>query len=382
MVKIVLTGGGTYGHVSPLQPIIEQLREVDNESDTLFIGMKGDRFSKMIEVPKHVDSTAMINSGKYRRYPDEPRLKRMFDFKTNLLNIRDLLYVAMGVAQSLVILKKYSPDVIFGNGGHVSVPVGWAARILNIPMVIHESDALPGIANKLLAEKSAKICLGMPVAEGYGVFSDPNKTVFTGIPIRKSFKISAKTNKGKLRAELGLDKTRKTVAISGGSQGAGSINNAIVTALPVLLQDYQIIHITGDANLENVERSASDLGVDLVNYHPIGFTDIIDKYFAAADLVVTRASATTFSELAVLAKPTILIPAPHLSDQIENAQTAAKQGAAAVVEGRDAGSLVDEIKRLLADEPQLKKLAKGISVLAKPDSDLQIAELLMEVGRS
>lgn len=382
MVRVVVTGGGTYGHVSPLEPIIEELRKQDADSETMFIAMKGDRFGEMLNPPEKVDHKAVITSGKYRRYPNESSLKRLFDIPTHARNTRDVFRVAKGTLQAYRLLKKFKPAVVFGNGGYVSVPVGWAASRLGIPLIIHESDALPGMANRLLMKKAAIVCMGMPAIKSVSL--DSIHHVFTGIPVRTSFHSVAKRKQSELLKELNLDTKRPLIAVSGGSLGAEGVNRAILSILPKLLKSYQVVHIAGQTNEANVRQQAEQLGIDLTYYTVIGFTDEIDKIFAASSLVVTRASATTFSELAVLAKPAILIPGAQLSDQQENAALAAEKGMARVVyesQLKDGGdALHNEITSILSDKEVATTLAKTLHESAVIDSASMIAKEILSLS--
>ena len=374
-MRVVITGGGTYGHVSPLEPIAEHIRQLDSSSTILFIGMKGDRFSQLLEKGRHVDDVVLIRAGKYRRYPDESILTQLIDVKTHALNVRDLSRVILGMLRAHRALKQFKPDVVFGNGGHVSVPVGWAANRLKIPLVIHESDSKLGMANRLLARRAKAVCTGMPTEVYAQKFR--GKLEYTGIPIRRSFADAVAQDRLALMQSLGLDPQRKTIVVSGSSLGAESINKALLSALPRLLETMQVVHITGEKNLSSVTEAAKGLAIDLRHYQAIGFTNAIAAYYAAADVVVNRASATVFAELAYLGKPTILIPADHLSDQVKNAEQIGTRRAAIIIREADISRLGHAIHELAGSPSQLEQLSDQIAAYAVPDSADRIVKTLL-----
>ena len=376
-MRIVVTGGGTAGHVTPIKPVIDEIKLLDPDVKFLFIAQKGDRFADLLKLGEDIDQISYINAGRYRRYPNESFLQRATDLPTMLLNARDLFRSITALFKAFFILRRFKPDAVFGNGGFVSVPVGYASKMLKVPLLIHESDSIPGIANRMLSRVAQTIAFGMPskVTTMHGKTTD-----FVGIPLREAFVKRDSRSKEAIKKSLGLDKERSLISISGGSLGAAAINNAIIAGLPELLSTMQIVHITGEDNLSDVTTAVGALNIDISHYHPLAFTDDIASYFKASDLVVTRASATTFSELSALHKPTILIPAKQLLDQRHNAAQVAKQGAAIVqdeVELEDNKELLPElIKKLLNDPKQLRSLEEGSAALAKPDAAKELAKMI------
>lgn len=381
-MRVVVTGGGTGGHVTPLKPVIDELKLLDSSVEVMYVGQKGDQFADFLQVGTDVDKIELISAGKYRRYPDEPLLKRLADIKTHALNMRDLFKIGAGVAKSFRILSRFKPDVVFGNGGFVSVPVGWAASIHKIPLLIHESDALPGVANKILSSKASKIVSGMPTEQ---TTLKGKPVEFVGIPLRNAFLKKEKYTKKELKAKLGFDSDKPLITISGGSLGAEGINNAVLANIKNLLEITQIAHITGERNLKTVEDAAAAAGVDGDSYQAIAFTNSIDAYFKASDLVITRASATTFSELAALSKPCIFVLSKKLADQVHNAKVASDRGAAEVIEESNLQDnpelLLNRISELLQDRPALDNLGQAIAKLAKPDAAKDIARIISNMAK-
>lgn len=380
-MRVVVTGGGTYGHVSPIEPIIDELRAMDDSVRVLYIGMKGDRFSNLIKAGEQADAVAHIFSGKYRRYPDETPLQRLLDVTTHLLNLRDIVYIAFGLVHSYLLLKRFKPDVVFGKGGHVSVPVGLVASRLGVPLIIHESDSKLGIANRILLKHATSLCIGMPKVTGIAD-TYAGKTTYTGTPVRRTFRDALRVSPAKLKQTLGLDAKMPLVVISGGSQGAASINRTVFAALPKLTEVAQIVHVVGDDHVKEGERAAATLGqAGQKRYLCIGFTSQLADYFAAADVVVTRSSATSFAELAYLHKPVILIPAAHLSDQIQNAKNIGEVQAAAVIEEANMDELYSTLLKLLESASARNALAVRITRYAKPAAAHDIAQLLIKSAK-
>lgn len=300
MKRIVLTGGGTAGHVTPC---IALLPELKNEGfDIHYIGSYNGIERKLIEeyhIPYHG-----ISSGKLRRY---------FDLK----NFSDPFKVMKGYFEALHILKQIKPDIVFSKGGFVTVPVVMAAKKHNIPVIIHESDITPGLANKLALPSSNVICVNFPETLKY---LPENKAVLTGTPIRKEL---FSGNKIHGLDFCGFTANKPVILIVGGSTGSKAINEIVRGMLPTLLRDYQIIHLCGKGNLD--DRFNDTAGYVQYEYIKSELNDL----FAAADLVISRAGANAICELLALRKPNILIPLPAASsrgDQLLNAESFERQG--------------------------------------------------------
>lgn len=320
MKRIVLTGGGTAGHVTPNLALLPSLKERNYE--ILYIGSYNGIERKLIE--NAGIEYAGISSGKLRRY---------FDLK----NFSDPFRVLKGCAEARRIIKKYRPDVVFSKGGFVSVPVVLAAKHYKIPTIIHESDMTPGLANKLCIPLAAKICCNFPETLAY---LPKDKAVLTGSPIRKELL------KGDRLTGLnysGLSASRPIILVIGGSLGSVAVNHAIREILPKLLETYQVIHICGKGNLD--EHLIGRNGY--VQYEYVDAP--LRHLFAAADLVVSRAGANSICEILALQKPNVLIPlsaSASRGDQILNARSFEKQGFSKVLEEEQLteNSLLDTIQ--------------------------------------
>lgn len=306
MKKIILTGGGTAGHVTPNLALLPSLREAGY--DIRYIGSYTGIERRLVE-GANIPYDA-ISSGKLRRY---------FDLK----NFSDPFRVIKGYAQARSLLKQHRPDVIFSKGGFVAVPVVLAAKHCKIPVIIHESDMTPGLANKICIPSAAKICCNFPETLKY---LPEDKAVLTGSPIRAEL-LQGDRLSGLSYAHLSAD--RPVLMIIGGSLGAVAVNNAVRRILPRLLKQFQIIHICGKGNLD-------DTLLNTEGYVQFEYVDAPLKHlFAAADVVISRAGANAICELLALRKPNLLIPlsaAASRGDQILNARSFAQQGYSKVLD--------------------------------------------------
>lgn len=306
MKKIILTGGGTAGHVTPNLAIIPSLQELGYEIH--YIGSYQGIEKKLIEsagIP--YDG---ISSGKLRRY---------FDIK----NFSDPLRVIKGYREARKLIKKYKPDIVFSKGGFVSVPVVLAAKHARIPTIIHESDMSPGLANKLCFPSAQKVCCSFPETL---CRLPEEKAVLTGAPIRREL-LQGDRLSGLQYAHLSAD--RPVILIIGGSLGSVTVNTAVRALLPRLLADYQVVHICGKGHLDE-----SLIGTN--GYVQYEYVDApLRHLLAASDLVISRAGANSICEILALRKPNILIPlsaSASRGDQILNAESFQKQGFSTVIE--------------------------------------------------
>lgn len=322
MKKIVLTGGGTAGHVTPNIALIPYLQKLGYEIH--YIGSYDGIEKKLIadfDIPYYGVST-----GKFRRYHD-PK------------NFTDPFRVIKGLGEAKKFLKLIKPDVVFSKGGFVSVPVVRSAASLKIPCVIHESDMTPGLANKLCMPVAKKICCTFP--ETVAKLS-PDKAVLTGSPIREEL-LSGDKEKG--FKFCGFDETKPVIMVIGGSQGAKAINDCVRESLPKLLPDFNIIHICGKDKMDNML-------INTPGYTQFEFVkDELKDLFALADIVISRAGANAICELLALNKPNLLIPLPTTQsrgDQLLNAASFEAQGFSLVLneEYLDQDSLVENVQNL------------------------------------
>ena len=323
-----------------------------------------------------------VRAGKFRRMHGASALAKLTDLSTLGPNARDAVRVVHGLATSLKILRRFRPDVVFLKGGYVCLPVGLAARLLKIPYVIHESDMAPGLTNRVLARWAERIAVGFPV-KGYRDWP-LSKLVFTGNPVRPEI-LRAHRLEG--LAAFKLTPELPVVLVTGGSQGAREINELVLDALPDLLNKYQVVHQTGEGEYDRLlfELGRRQALAHPERYHPQPFImKEMPAALAAADVVVGRAGAQTIAELAVLSKPTILIPNTGMAGhQQENAKVLARAGAVRVLDGQRArpAQLVGEIKRILDDPAEQGRLGKALAGFGRPAAAQELAEVILEVGR-
>lgn len=321
MKRIVLTGGGTAGHVTPNIALLPGLKETGYE--IYYIGSYNGMEKNLIE-NQHIPYYG-ISSGKLRRYVD-------------LKNLTDPIHVIKGFNQAVQLLRKLRPDVVFSKGGFVSVPVVLAAKLLKIPAIIHESDITPGLANKIAIPAAYKVCCNFPETVQY---LPAEKAVLTGSPIRSELRTGDKLKAASL---CNFSTTKPVILVVGGSSGSKFINDAVRNLLDDLLKDYQIIHLCGKGNLD--EQLSHRPGYAQFEYANQELRDM----FALAALVVSRAGANSICELLALHKPNILIPlsaAVSRGDQILNARSFQKQGFSYVIEEESLNE--DTLKKAISE---------------------------------
>lgn len=307
MKKIIMTGGGTAGHVTPNIALMPALKEAG--FDIEYIGSINGMEKGLIEAtgtPYHG-----ISSGKLRRY---------FDWK----NFSDPFRVLKGYGQAVSLMNKIKPDVVFSKGGFVSVPVVLAANHCHIPAIIHESDITPGLANKIAIKGAKKVCCNFPETMKY---LPADKAVLTGSPIRRE--LFSGNAENAIRLCNFKDHSKPVLLIIGGSLGSKIVNEAVRKVLPELLEKFYVIHLCGKGNLDN--SLSGTIGYAQFEYASSELTDM----FALADMAISRAGANSICELLALHKPNILIPlsaAASRGDQVLNANSFKKQGFSYVLE--------------------------------------------------
>ena len=349
MKKIVLTGGGTAGHVTPNIALLPRLRELGYEIH--YIGSYEGIESRLIadyDIPYYG-----IATGKLRRY---------FDPK----NFSDPFRVIKGYGEARKILKKIKPDVVFSKGGFVAVPVVRAAASLKIPCIIHESDMTPGLANKLCIPVADKICCNFP--ETLQNLPE-DKAVLTGSPIREEL---TRGNKIAGLDFCGFSANKPVLMVIGGSQGAANVNAAVREALPDLLQDFQIVHLCGKGKMDNLLLNTA--GYKQFEYIKTELKDL----FAMADVVISRAGANAICELLALKKPNILIPLVSGSrgDQVLNAKSFESQGFSILLEEDDITKelLVEKVRELFCNRQSYIETMSHSEQLSSIDTITNILE--------
>lgn len=371
-IKIIFVGGGTGGHVSPNIAIIEELKNITEGKeialDLLYVGRRKGIELELIE--KYGLKYKGIFTGKLRRY---------FHIK----NLSDIFLMFAGFIQSFFILLFNRPRIIFAKGGFVTVPFCLAATVLRIPFVIHESDSILGLSNKILLPFAKKVYLGFPV-NAYKEIS-VKKTYFSGNPVRSEI-LNAKKNKKEFFQKYKLDETKKTIFVFGGSQGAGRINELVYESLDNIVSHYNLIQQTGERHEEYFKTKRKFLDdKERKRYLPLGYIDIeLKDFLNNADLIISRAGANSIAEVIAVKKPSILIPLSSAASdhQTNNAMFLQKNGIASVLDEKILTSekLYEEIEFLMGDKKMRDSMVNSMENIFPENSVEIIAEDILKMA--
>ena len=384
-MKILAVGGGSGGHVTPVVAVLRELKKRDSKAEIRFWCDR--KFAPQAKsILHHYDESIPVQaivSGKFRRYNALPVWRQLLrPISIVLPNIRDAFLIGCGFIQSFIKLLVWRPDVIFTKGGYVCLPVGLAAKVLRIPLVIHDSDAHPGLTNRVLARFATKIATGAPL-EYYPYPKAISK--YVGIPIAEEFVPLSDAERKKAKKELGFDEKQPLIVVTGGGLGAQRINNAVAEALPDLTAMGSIFLIAGSAQYDELRATTpqNDERFQLHAFISSGMATIM----GAADIVVTRAGATTLLEIAALARPAILVPNMFLTGghQLKNAKVYADKKAAVIVDEmemeKDPQLLVGAIAELLINPDKRKSMSKAMLAMAKPHAASDMADMILTAAR-
>lgn len=370
-MKILLTGGGSGGHFYPIIAIAEEINELVKENRLLkpeIYYMSTDPYNEGLLYQNNI-TFKRVTAGKIRRY-------------FSILNFLDVFRMFWGSLKALWTVFRIYPDVVFGKGGYASFPAISAAWILGIPVVIHESDMVPGKVNSLAGKFAKRIAISYPESADY---FPRGKTAYTGNPIRKEIMEPLSVGANEF---LKLEEGVPTVLILGGSQGAQKINDLIVDSLVDLVKNYQIIHQTGKRNI-GVMKETSE--VVLLNnphkdrYKPFDYLDLLAMRMSAgaANIIISRAGSTIF-EIASWAKPSIIIPITNSNGdhQKKNAYSYARSGAALVIEEKNLTShiLISEIDRIINNKEEGERMSEAAKKFARKDAAKLIAKEILAIS--
>lgn len=361
--RIIISGGGTGGHIFPAISIANALRLIDPEIEILFVGALG-----RLEMEK-------VPAAGYKivGLPVEG-LKR----KISLQNLRVARNLLKSLSRAKKVLKDFRPDVVVGVGGYASGPVLRKAAAAGIPTLIQEQNSYAGLTNRLLAKKSARICVAYDNMDRY---FPADKIVFTGNPVRSDIANSC-NEKEKALLHFGLKADKKIILVLGGSGGAAKINNSVLAGLEALTENsYQLIWQTGRYYFDKMRQASSQLANEDIKV--MGFIDRMDLAYTAADIIISRAGAGTISELCIASKPAILVPSSNVAEdhQTKNALALKAKNAAIMIADADAGEkLISEAIAIANDNKRSAELAKNIKLLAIYDSDKRIAMEVLKLA--
>ncbi len=374
-MRIVLLGGGTGGHFYPLIAVAESLEDLSKERtliepELFYVGPAPFEKTSLLE---HDITYIPGSAGRMRRY-------------ASIFNILGLFATLWGVVSSTWQLYKLYPDVVFSTGGYAAFPTLYAAKLLRIPVVIYDADATPGRVSLWSAKFARWIGVAHPEAAAQYPYDVRDKIAQVGHPIRREIQTPAKEGGHEF---LHLDSSVPTIFVMGGSQGAQAINNAILDALPQLISSYNVIHQTGNPNVEETGKVANLILRDNDNakrYRPYGLLNALALRMSAgvANIIIARAGSGTIFEIAAWGIPAILVPIPEdiSHDQTQNAYSYARTGAAVVIEQRNLTQhlLIAEIDRIVKNSELVTSMSAAAKSFARPDAARKIATVLLEVA--
>lgn len=366
--------------------LAQELKKQAPESRVVYIGHKGDKFDTFEQSARDFDFTVFINAGKFRRYSGLKFAKGIFHPATLAMNIRDAFRLPGSIVSSVKILRKFRPNVVFSKGGYVALPVGIAAKLLKIPIVTHDSDVVPGLANRIIGRWAKIHATGMP-ADNYPY--PKASTHYVGVPIDPRIKkITPKLQKN-IKSKLKISPSSNVLLVSGGSSGSIQLNELMLIIAAELLDtnlSLSIFHITGEQHEQSVKERYKNLPAPyLKRIIVIGYSHDFFALAAAADLVITRAGATTIAELAAAGKACIIVPSVYLAagHQTKNAQALAAIDAAAIApENVQPDELLVLINSLLNNDRRRFELARNLYSTAKLNASRDLAELILKTANS
>ncbi|MDR2524532.1 MAG: UDP-N-acetylglucosamine--N-acetylmuramyl-(pentapeptide) pyrophosphoryl-undecaprenol N-acetylglucosamine transferase [Candidatus Nomurabacteria bacterium] len=384
-MKILCVGGGSGGHITPVAAVTSEILKQAPDAEIHFI-TDGKFFDEAVKLFESENITvSKILAGKFRRYANMKwHYHFQHIFKSYIPNIIDAFKIIIGILQSWSRIVTFRPDVVFIKGGYVGLPVGIAAALLypRPPIILHDSDASPGLTNRVLSRYATKIATGMPTKFYH---YDSVRTVFVGIPIRAELKPVSKSERVKLKQVLGFDGERPLILAMGGGQGSLTINQAILDSYENIKGRTDVLLVTGSDKFDDVKSvmAAHHRKFIGLNIRPYLRNEMLVAE-QAADIVVTRAGATTMAELALIDAATIVIPSPYLASdhQTKNARVFADANAAIVLSEKDVRAnqktLPDALNQLLDDKDLRKSLGENLRQFAQPDAARRMAEIIIE----
>lgn len=369
-MRVLMTGGGTAGHINPALAIASRIRQEHPDADILFVGAKGRMETKLVPAAGFRIETVDVRG-----------FQRRLSVKNVGRNLSAAMHAVTAGMESSRILKDFRPDIAIGTGGYVSGPVLRKAARMGIPVVVHESNAFPGVTVKMLAKYATAVLIADEAAAKY--LPQGCRVIVTGNPIRSDF---LNISREQARRELGID-SRPLILSFGGSLGAQRINEAMIEVLQKSYRqgDLQHIHATGSGGYAETCRVLREKGVplDRDGIHVREYIDDMPRCMAAADLVISRCGAMTLSELPASGKPAVLIPSPNVAEnhQYHNAMALVKRGAAVCIEEKEltAGRLWDSIRMIVDSPEKMKEMGDNARRAAILDASDRIYAVICDI---
>lgn len=365
---LFVAGGGSGGHITPILAVVESLREKGFKGRIIWLAPRHDR---QIEVLAGKDIKVInIHTGKLRRFAHWKWWEYITHYKFMLENIRDYFMIILGFLESLYLVLKYKPTACFNKGGFGGLPVGLACWLLRVPYVLHDSDARPGLANKVLSPGASVITTGFKLEES---LVNKEKYVHVGIPVRREF-----YTKDKLSKPI-FDNNKPTVMVTGGSLGARRINQIIIECLKDLIIDVNILHVSGEGEYKTVKSATEHISKDRYRVKSFLSNDYVDT-IKKSDIVICRAGATSLAELAVARKAAVVIPNTYLGDQIKNIKYL--KDAAIIFDEFDLLSdqkpIISAINDLISNKTKYQNMIKNMSKIFPDHAEDKIADFLLK----
>lgn len=372
-MRVLISGGGTGGHIYPALAVATQLRKL-YQADILYLGSDDGLETQL--VPAAGFRIQTVKAGKLQRY-------------VSVKTLKGIARVPLGMAQAVSIVRDFRPDVAFTSGGYVSVPAGLGAKLNHVPLLLHQQDVPPNLSNRLIAPYATRISVAFAASKRY--FPE-HKTLWLGNPIREEILAVRQVAVGAARQQLGFAADVPLLLVTGGSQGARHLNQVVVNSLPELLKYCQVLQISGQKLYSETQSLAEQVlaGAQVApelraRYRVVPYiSDEMPLALQAAELVICRSGASTLSELAVLGKPSLLVPLPPAigsSPQEINAETFAHEGAAEVVRNDDLTpeGLLTRVQQLLGAPERLQTMQKALQAFAKPAGTQKIVEAVVSM---
>lgn len=364
-MRIIVTGGGTGGHIYPALAFINHLKTIEPDSDILYVGTERGLESKIVPAAGVPFKTVDVQG--FRR-------------SLSLNNFKTIYKFLKSTSDAKKIVKNFKPDVVIGTGGYVAGPVLYAAAKLNVPTIVHEQNSIPGITNKFLSKYVDKVAVAFEAAKP---FFPAAKTVFAGNP--RAQEVATLKATDILETEYQLQKGKKTVVIFGGSRGAQTINEAVKAALPKFAEaDYQIVYASGQIYFDEDHEEFAKYE-DAANIAIRPYISNMLEVLASSDLILCRAGATTIAEITALGLPTIFVPSPNVTadHQTKNAQALVDIGAAKMIKDIEltADTMLASISEIFSDEELYQAMSVASKKAGVPDASDRLYQLVKEIKK-